>query len=277
MNISAILAGLAIQLILAQVIGTGFDAKFFKNKQISLVEKSGNVLSNKDEKREKIRGESEDDQDEDEDSNSKESELNEPVEEEEPDEIDEELEVEPDEDLEVEEEEASSEATQEVEIEADNNKFKIKVKNRTGEFEAETESVGAISSFPLSVGPNNELIVTTPGGTKIVTVLPEQAVANLLRFRYMSRVRSTQAVPAPGLTGESTPSGLRKREQVQEIELEENGGKLTYKVEGEKKVKLAGFLGINVPITAHVSAATGDIVSVTRPLYFTLFPFLFSE
>src|SRR5689334_19454857 len=57
----------------------------------------------------------------------------------------------------------------------------FKIASDSGQTAIVEKSVGALSAFPLSVNKTtNELTVTTPAGTKVVTILPEQAVNSML-------------------------------------------------------------------------------------------------
>lgn len=113
--------------------------------------------------------------------------------------------------------------------------------------------VKARANFPLAVGAGNELIVTTPSGSKMVTVLPDEAVANLLGRGIVS-------------------SAVEAR---QDVELTEEEGKLEYRVKGVKDVKFLGFIPVQAPIQANVSAETGAVTGVTQPFFLSFFGFLF--
>ena len=110
---------------------------------------------------------------------------------------------------------------------------------RRGEFEAETH-------FPLSINPTtNTLTVTTPAGEKDVAVLPDQAVANLFRLKFIDRIASGSAAENP--TG--IKLGLLNNNPV-------------FQVLGVDEQKLLGFIAVSVNKVSFVSAENGQIVRV---------------
>ena len=110
---------------------------------------------------------------------------------------------------------------------------------RRGLFEAETH-------FPLSINPTtNQLTVTTPAGEKNVAVLPDQAVANLFRLKFIDRIASGSAAENP--TG--IKLGLLNNNPV-------------FQVLGVDEQKLLGFITVSVNKTSFVSAENGQIVRV---------------
>lgn len=157
--------------------------------------------------------------------------------------------------------------------------------------------VTAKTGFPLSVNlETNELMVTTPKGTKIVTVLPDQAVAHMLSANVLDQAggkgglawlasRSTVAVTATP-SAESTPSGtitptLSATETESptatvtpsaEATLTENSitltqqddGTLTYEIPGTKTKKVFGVVPVTLKRTAIVSAETGELIKVRQ-------------
>lgn len=105
----------------------------------------------------------------------------------------------------------------------------------------------ALTRFPLSINPEtNELVVTTPAGQKTVTVLPDQAVENML--------------------SNSVLSGIDEDGGEENIEIEERNDELVYKVKGEKDHKFLGFIPLKTAITAFVSAQTGELTAQEQSL-----------
>lgn len=106
---------------------------------------------------------------------------------------------------------------------------------------------GARTHFPLSINPEtNELIVTTPSGQKIVTVLPDQAVENML--------------------SKSVLSDVDEEEGEDSVEIETRNDDLVYKVKGKKDHKFLGFIPLKTAITAFVSAQTGQLTAKEQSL-----------
>lgn len=118
---------------------------------------------------------------------------------------------------------------------ASGNKLRI----RRGLFEAETH-------FPLSINPTtNTLTVTTPAGVKDVAVLPDQAVTNLLRFKFIDRIASGSA--------EENPTGIK---------LGLLGNNPVFQVLGVDEQRLLGFIPVSINKTSFVSAENGSVVKV---------------
>jgi hypothetical protein len=214
-----------------------------------------------------------------------------------------------DDEFEVEDEEASESG--EVEIEEHESRFKIKIKMRGDGLEIKERGIGVLLHFPISIGENNELIITTPAGTKVVVILPSQAVANILQSNIMDRIleyrarfatptpqASTSAVPSPEASGSASPVSSASAtpeatsvaspenspttspelvELVQDIELVMENDTLVYKIKGEKQVKLFGVFALNAPVSVDVSAETGELVTVSNPFYLRFLPFLFTN
>lgn len=110
---------------------------------------------------------------------------------------------------------------------------------RRGLFEAETH-------FPLSINPTtNTLTVTTPAGEKDVAVLPDQAVANLLRLKFIDSVASGSA--------EENPTGIK---------LGLLGNNPVFQVLGVDEQKLLGFIPVFINKTSFVSAENGQVIRV---------------
>ncbi len=130
----------------------------------------------------------------------------------------------------------------------------VKIATAGGQTALVNKRVGALSSFPLSINPvTRELTVTTPAGTKIVTVLPQQAIDNMLASKVMTDVM-----------GEKVDNELASIPSL--VRLEEKNGVLVYKVKGTKTHKLFGFIPIKTGVTAFVSAENGQVVTSTDSL-----------
>lgn len=130
----------------------------------------------------------------------------------------------------------------------------LKVATAPGQFALVSKNVGAITPFPLTVDlKKRSLTVTTPSGTKTVTVLPDQAINNLLASKVITDVNS---VPA---TGE-----LASINRLVEMEL--RNGVLSYRFKGVKKHHLFGLVPINTQVESFVSAENGQVTETTESL-----------
>lgn len=115
---------------------------------------------------------------------------------------------------------------------------------RKGEFEAETH-------FPLSIDPaTNMLTVTTPAGIKNVAVLPDQAVANLLKNNYINSVASGSATS----TKQNIILGLLNNDPA-------------YQINGISNQKLLGLFPVEIANTSFVSATNGNVIKVDETFF----------
>lgn len=150
------------------------------------------------------------------------------------------------------EDEAEDEALDEIETELE--KDDIKIATAPGAIALVNKGIGALSNFPLSVDPTTkELTVTTPAGTKVVTVLPQKAVDNMLAAHIMDDV-----------VGEKADNELASIPNL--VKLETENGVLGYKVKGTKTHKLLGLIPIKTKVEAFVSAENGQVVQSTNSL-----------
>lgn len=131
----------------------------------------------------------------------------------------------------------------------------FKVASDAGQTAVVEKGVGALSSFPLSVNPKtNELTVTTPAGTKVVTVLPQQAVDNMLASKVMTDV-----------TSEEGKSSLASVPNLVKLEFRNNV--LGYTIKGTKTHKLLGLIPVKTTVEVFVSAENGQVVETNESLF----------
>lgn len=121
----------------------------------------------------------------------------------------------------------------------------IKISTESGKPTITKNKVTASTDFPLSVDANtHQLIVTTPAGQKAVTVLPDQAVQNMVGA-------SSSAI----LSNLSNP-----------IKLEFKDNEMVYELKGEKKFRIFGIIPVSTSTTAYVSAQSGNLVEQEQSL-----------
>lgn len=141
---------------------------------------------------------------------------------------------------------------EEVEVREGTNKSKIKIRSGKNKFEFQQEGAkfSVKSDFPLSVNPaTRELRVTTPAGSRIVAVLPQQAVDNML---------------AAGIVTSTSEVDLKT----------ESDGSLSYNIDGAKNKKLLGVFDVAVPKNLIVSAQTGQVLTVNQSIFSKILDFL---
>src|SRR3989344_1388150 len=130
----------------------------------------------------------------------------------------------------------------------------IKIASATGRPVLFRHNLGAQTDFPLSIDiGTNQLIVTTPAGQRVVTVLPDQAVQNLLAANIINSVDSTDT------TGE-----LETLDSV--VKLEMRNGEVVYRVKGVKKRRLLGLFNVDNSTTVFVSSESGLPVAQEQSL-----------
>lgn len=144
------------------------------------------------------------------------------------------------------EDEAEDEAVDQAEAELEDED--IKIATAPGRIALVNKRVGALSNFPISIDPTTrQLTVTTPAGIKVLTVLPQKAIDNMLAAKVMTDV-----------VGEKSDDELASIPSL--VKLEVKDGVLVYKAKGTKTHKLLGFIPIKTGVEAFVSAENGQVV-----------------
>lgn len=142
-------------------------------------------------------------------------------------------------------------------------KRQVRVRAAGEKFVITEASISATTRFPLSVNlETNELTVTTPAGSRVVAVLPDQAVRNMLAANVIDQVGGlafTQDVEKVATEAGTTLGQI--------IELTTTrAGVLAYEIPGTKQEKLLGFLPVTINKTVIVSAETSELLGVQEPL-----------
>ncbi len=120
--------------------------------------------------------------------------------------------------------------------------------------------------MPLSINTQTrELSITTSEGQKIITVLPEQAIQNLINSGFINEI-------------DKSTTSIKNSEEFASfngiIKLENRNNKLVYKVNGKKNHKLFGFIPISAPITVFISTETGEPLSKQQSVITNIVDFL---
>lgn len=125
---------------------------------------------------------------------------------------------------------------------------KIKLGKRNNRFAFFEDRFGAESEFPVSVNKTTrELTITTPQGTKVVAILPDAAVENMLGQNVIDRV-------------------LGANGQLVEVKIDANGN-MFYEVSGIKDEKLLGLFVVAIPKTVDISTQTGNVTNVSQSFF----------
>lgn len=142
----------------------------------------------------------------------------------------------------------------------------ISISSEDGELEVSHNGVRARTDFPLSIDPiTNQLVITTPQGQKIVAVLPDDAIKNMLAGGYLTTIASNSA-DIQGASGSGVISGSYL--------LSLHNGTVVYEVQGEKTQKFLGLFTVTTPKTVLVSAQNGQAVEQSQSWLATLISFL---
>ena len=117
-----------------------------------------------------------------------------------------------------------------------------------------SHEVTAHTQFPLSIDTEtNTLAITTPAGTKDVTVLPDKAVENITQSHILSSVLS-----------ESQTESSHSAKTI--ISLTTLNNQPVFAIQGVKEKHLLGIFPIGFQKTVTVSAQTGQVLSTQENL-----------
>ncbi|MCL5409428.1 MAG: hypothetical protein M1607_01035 [Patescibacteria group bacterium] len=132
--------------------------------------------------------------------------------------------------------------------------------------------IAATTHFPLTVDTaTNQLIVTTPAGTKTVAILPDQAVQNMIRNGIVNLINSSNLPPISSDSAEISSDSAQISDVVN-LELQNN--QLVYRINGIKIHKLLGLVPITTNKTVYVSAETGQLLSQQQSVIANILDFL---
>lgn len=133
-------------------------------------------------------------------------------------------------------------------------KANLKIATGSGKPGFISNTDGAVSTFPLKIDQKTgALSVTTPKGEKVVTVLPDAAIKNMLASKVMSYVTS---VPSEG--------ELASTDKL--VTLTEKDDVLVYEIDGVREYKLFGFIPLKSKVKAFVSAENGRVIKSEQSL-----------
>jgi hypothetical protein len=119
----------------------------------------------------------------------------------------------------------------------------------TGKISFAKNNIAATTNFPLAIDlGTNQLVVTTPAGQKIVAVLPDDAVQNMLATGVINALEPDDSGSVSG-----------------NVEFTVENDKPVYKIAGLKKFKMLGFIPVTRPVTAVVSSETGTEIKTEKP------------
>lgn len=123
------------------------------------------------------------------------------------------------------------------------------------------------TNFPLSVNPTTgELFVTTPNGTKVVTILPDVAIQNMIRAGILTRIEEPPVPPStpPEGTSSSQEATVLPSVEGAAVELTEVNEEPVYIIRGVKEQQFLGILPVEIKMKTTVSATDGRLVDITQ-------------
>lgn len=145
-----------------------------------------------------------------------------------------------------------------MEERADHNQIRIRALRNKAIIER--RNVQALTELPISVDlDTNTLTVTTPAGERQVTVLPDQAVQNMLAANVIDRLGGL------ALVEEVRQGNIQTLGQV--IELGVRNNIPIYQIQGIKQHRFLGFLPVTTDVTVTVSAETGEVVDTQQSFF----------
>lgn len=137
----------------------------------------------------------------------------------------------------------------------------VRVQSLGQKFVVSTNTIGAQTDFPVTIDlATNELRINTPAGERVVTVLPDQAVQNMLAANVIDQVRGTTF--ASQAERVATDAATTLQDVINLITTQD--GVLAYEIPGIKSERFLGFIPIRLSKTAVVSAETGETLNVQQ-------------
>src|SRR3989344_8458078 len=123
------------------------------------------------------------------------------------------------------------------------------------------------TNFPLTIDPaTGQLFVTTPTGTKVVAILPDVAIQNMLAAGILTRIDQS-GTPSPSIPPGGTPSaGATSSATVtgSAVELTEVNSLPAYEITGVRVQNFLGLIPVDIKIKAVVSVQNGQLVDVQQ-------------
>lgn len=124
------------------------------------------------------------------------------------------------------------------------------IPNSTNGLTIKSGNVQAETNLPISLDPiTKSLAVTTPNGTKDLTILPDQAVQNVLDKNILSSVLSSANQMTPNVASANKT-----------IALTNINNQPAFAIQGISNSKLLGIFPVAFPKTVYVSAQNGKVL-----------------
>lgn len=126
-----------------------------------------------------------------------------------------------------------------VEVEERGSVKNLKVTINDGKFSLEQDNIKAKTDYPITIdAKENKISVETQTGDKYLAILPYDAAQSFLRTKIVTNVNSSD---------------------MEVVEYEKD---ISYLVNGEKVINLLNIYDLKLPVSAHISASTGEVMMV---------------
>lgn len=122
------------------------------------------------------------------------------------------------------------------------------------------------TNFPLTIDPSTgQLFVTTPAGTKVVAILPQTAIDNMLRAGILTHVEGSPS-PSPSPPESTTSASATPSATVAgaAIELTQVHDQPAYIISGIRQQNFLGIVPVDIKLKAVVSIQDGQLVDVQQ-------------
>jgi len=168
------------------------------------------------------------------------------------------------EEVEIEDDELE-ELENEVENELEDDGIRL-VSTTNNQLALTQNQIAALTNLPLSINAETkELIIITPTGQRVVTVLPDEAVQNLIAAGIINSI-------------ETPPEEITTQDQLGTltgvVEIETRDSEIVYKIKGNKTHLMLGIIPVTTPVTAFVSTDTGLTVAKQQSILTNVIDFL---
>jgi len=141
-----------------------------------------------------------------------------------------------------------------VEVEHKEAPSVIKIYANEDSFQIDQGGVVAVTRFPIYIDTDSrEFSIRTNSGEHFLSVLPREVFNSLIRLKVITSLGGDGSF-------EITEGGL---------------GELSYVVKGKRKIEVLNIAEFDVPVTASVSAATGQLIKINQPVWLSVLGFMF--
>ncbi len=143
-----------------------------------------------------------------------------------------------------------------IEIEERPDIKKLRISHEGGAFIMEQNGIYARTEYPIQVdSKTSHLSLVAPTGVRFLSILPYDVIENMVRANIINDIsRDDNAVT-----------------------LKENTkGDLQYIVAGHKNFRIFSFYSLSVPVTAYMSANSGQVTNIDSSIWYKVLGLLFS-